>query len=405
MIGNYYDNFFEEDAPEPIPAEVLDALNKQLPPQLMYYQSDDGCVLGPVPGEAMKDMSMTTEMELSEELRERLKSIPKELWNEYFYRTQQRVKVKRARMNFGGAEVDLQDMVGNPLLEKEGAYTFELAPEPFPPAKKELFETADGTKVSILFRRKPYASMNEIMLANEDFPALNLEWFYHETDETLSMKIAINPRKAESVADACTALKIFLGFHDGTLKIAGSKLPQKMKTDDASYESSKDALAFWENARKLEERLRVTFIPGAEFPQEDENFFWELCFCMLENKPLFSKHPFFEFTASGVDLYGNSKEQIMNKPGVSFLFMETPKECTLLGAGFTIYSVCHMSGFMITDIIPTDDTELGGSGDATIVIADSSEEPWRLRRQYFPTQEEAVQEYRRLHEEEHSEHI
>ena len=398
MIGNFYDNFSKKETPREIPQEVLDVVNRKLPKQLAYYQDEKGCVLRPVPESDIMNSPMLASMVFGENVPAELKNLPRDKWLEYLYRTQKRIEVKNVRMKLGDAEWEIRDMVGNPLVKHDDFEKLEMVPEKFPPARPVHLETEDGTKVEMLVGRQPYESMNEIMLANETFPALRLEWYYHEEKESLRMKITVSASKAETVTDAVAALKIFLGFYDGTLTINQLKMPGKMKVDEADDEVFRKQLEFWEKAQELEKILNVSFTPSADFPEEDRLFFEELNRCLLEKKALTFKHPFFEFTGTGVNFYGHKKEEVLNRPGTSFLFMESPGRGTLLGAEFPIYSVCRMSGFMITDIIEEGKISSKGQNEARILINDAGEEPWILKRQYFASEKEAVEEYKRLNE-------
>lgn len=238
--------------------------------------------------------------------------------------------------------------------------------------------------------------MTELKFANVDFSALQIEITVRssllddieEKNMLAKMTYSIVPTRAGTVTDALTALHIFKGLFQGTTTINGIAV----KSEDTDYifrqEQMEDALQFWNTAKAIEEKIGVSFMPDAEFPEEDARFFTELKLCLLEEKSICWEHPFEHFHVGNIHLEKEiSFEDFINKEEISYRFLEGPISATLLGAEFELYSLTEMVGFVMTNVEWDNDKKTSGE----IYIVDASEKAWRLIRKYITKEEAKIQ--------------
>lgn len=125
MMTDFYRVFGDDaDVDSRIPREILEELNKELPENLMYMQDDNGdCKVVLRPEFFSERINLTTQFALDPEkdsaLRAKLKIIPRENWDQYFYRLQKRIPVKNVKLGNDHQQIPLEQMVGNPLHEKK----------------------------------------------------------------------------------------------------------------------------------------------------------------------------------------------------------------------------------------------------------------------------------------------
>lgn len=381
MIADFYETFDESpDKGSDIPQEVLDILSQELPSTFAYYKNKDGeYIAGPKPEHLSEPMTLKIEID-PDFVREHLKDIPRDKWAEYIYRMQLRVPVKSAKIGDREKQIPIENTIGNPLNNHAEAYENFMLPEAFPPAKEVLFETEEGDKIVMHVARKPYDSMHEILLANVDFPAIQIQFILADNHVDSKVKYTVTPTAAESVSEALAAIRLFKGFYNGTAKIEG-KLVGKPVFEDAGMdeEQLKQSEEFWTIAQKLEEKLGVTFDPGAEFSMEDAELFFNLDCCLLKDKEVVWEHPFDHFHVSGIDVKKGKFYDYLGKEGVEFVFREGPIHGTLLGAELDLYSRTKMSNIVMTNIVWDNDEKNAGE----IYVSDPVGSKWKLFRKYM----------------------
>lgn len=401
MMTDFYRVFGDDaDVDSRIPREILDELNKELPENLMYMQDDNGdCKVVLRPEFFSERINLTTQFALDPEkdsaLRAKLKIIPRENWDQYFYRLQKRIPVKNVKLGNDHQQIPLEWMVGNPLHEKKSELVeCVMYPSEFPDPIEMLFECENGESVSVSFRQQPYDSFTEIKFSNINFPALQIDMFLYspladqeEEDartnqkHPVSVTYSVTPTKADSVSDAVKALHIFSGLFAGTTKVNGQIMISEEAQKNFDQEKMEDVIAFWTTAQKLEERLKVRFRPDAKFPMDDSRFFAELDTCLLQKKQIVWRHPFDSFHVNHFKVADDGKDvnSIIGSGSVSMQFMEGPISAELLGAEFEIYSQTTMSDMVVTNIQWEDETRQCGE----VYITDAPGKTWTLKRLYI----------------------
>lgn len=403
MMSDFYQVFgADADEDKQIPDEILEELNKDIPDNFMYIQNEEGeCRMVPRQDQLGKPFKMTTQLDFEKDtvLKERLKEIPQNKWAEYLYRIQRAVAVKNIKIGNEKQLISLENTIGNPLSEEKSTFMdCRMIPERFPDPIPLEFEIEHGENILIFFQQQIYDNFNEIKFSNVSFPALKIDIFVYNpllekrngkanTDKRNPVKASysVNPTKADTVADALKAIQIFSGLFSGTTKVNGQVMISEAAQAKFDSEKIEDALLFWTTALKLEQKLGVQFVPGAEFPMEDVRFFGELDMCFNEKKEIVWKHPFdhfrindFEFTSDDID-----NDNIIGKRPYFFEFLEGPMKATLLGTEFEIYSHTKMRDFLITNVQWDDNKKKAGE----FYITDAIEKTWTLSRLYLTKDE------------------
>lgn len=418
MMVDFYESFSNNaDEDNEIPQEVLEELNKELPENLIYLQDENGRYhVVPRPDREIEVLKMTTNFDFDPEkdilLIERLKTIPRDKWAEYFYRTQKSVAIKNVKIGNEEQLIPLEQTIGHPLSEEKILIEeCRMYPERFPDPTPMIFECEEGDKVSIYFQQVAYDSLNEIKIHNVDFPALNIELFIYSPlvekndekaktnkDNRVSVTYSVTPTKAPSTSTALLALRIFRGLFTGKTRVNGQTMSSASMQKKFDSQRVEEALLFWSTAAKLEEKLGVNFTPDADFPMEDVKFFSELDTCINKKKKIVWRHPFDHFHINGYQakIENSTMDEVIGKNRLSFQFIEGPISCTLLGAEFEIYSFSEMEDLVITNIEWDDDEKQNGE----IYVSDASEKIWTLKRLYM-TKEDAEQ----LKEQQRKKHI
>jgi len=373
MMTDFNDAFGKETSMDKaIPDEVLALLCADLPDNFMYIKDKEGKYMAvPRPDKIKQELRLITEFDFNQEkdaeLLSRLKKLPREKWAEYFYRTQRIIPVKNMKIGNDEKLISIEKTMGNPLQENEVMVTQAgMYPEKFPDPITIIFESVEGDQVPTKIQQQPYDSLLEIKFQNIDFPALKVELYQyaplidaesHEesftcADNPINFKFSIKPSKARTVREAITALHIFKGLSNGTAKVNGQIIVPKDGEATLDTQQIDDALAFWSTALKLEERLNVSFTPGADFPIEDVRFFDELNTCLINKKEIIWEHPF-DYFHMGEYHSVDGKHQIedlIGRENIRYTFKEGPIAATLLGAEFNIYSHTELRDFIITNI-------------------------------------------------------
>ena len=413
MIGKFYESFGKEkDETQELPKEVIDILNSMLPGNFMYMPDESGRYRAvPRPDKILEGIKLTTQFGFDEEkdaeLIKKLKRIPRDKWDAYFYRTQMRVPIKNARIGDEEKKIPIEELSRDPLSDGEVLFTDGfMQAYAFPDPIKMIFESPEGDFAEIGIQQQAYDSLTEIKFINLDFPALKIELFQYSplvddadegahtsTNKQIVVNYSVTPSNAESVKDAVTALHLFRGLFNGTTKVNNNIVSPEGSKEKVDSKKIEDAIAFWETALKIEEKLNVRFNPKAECPEEDIRFFTELQTCLIDGKAIVWRHPFDHFHVGGFHpaQEGVSFEDFIGKDAIRYEFLEGPIPATLLGAEFDLYSRTEMQDFIITNIEWDDEKK----ERAEVYISDVPDKQWRLTRLYMT--EADMEEFREKH--------
>lgn len=381
MIADFYNTFDESsNKGSDIPQEVLDVLSEELPSSFRYYQNEKGkYMVGPKPEHISDNMVLKVDID-KEFIDEYLKDIPKNKWPEYLYCMQLRVPVKNLKIGDKEKQIPIEKTLGNPLNDSVKVTKSYMYPEPFPPAKELKFETEEGDTIVINIARKPHANLKEALFTNTNLPAIQMQFIIADNLVDSKVKYTVTPTKADTVSEALAAIHLFNGLYNGTIKIDGRRIGASViEKSEKDFEQLKNATNLWETAKKLEEKLKVSFVPSADFPMEDVEFFAQLETCILNNKSIVWSHPFDHFHMNSIDVSEGKFEDFFGKEGVACEFLEGPIHATLLGAEFELYSYTKMSNMVITNIVWDNDEKKSGE----VYIADPIGDKWKLYRKYI----------------------
>lgn len=415
MIGKFYESFGKEkDETQNLPKEVIDILNGMIPGNFMYILDESGRYKAvPRPDKVLEGIKLTTQFAFDEEkdadVIEKLKKIPREKWDEYFYRTQLRVPIKNAKIGDEEKVIPIEKLSQNPLSDGESLFIDGfMQANAFPEPIRMAFESPEGDVVEIGIQQQAYDSLVEIKFLNVNFPALKIELYQYSPlvenfdgeahtgiNNQLVANYSVTPSKASNVKDAIIALRLFRGLYNGKTKVNGHIISPEGGKEKFDSKRIEDALAFWETALKIEEKLNVRFDPKADCPEEDIRFFTELQTCLLDGKVIVWQHPFDHFHVAGFHpaQKGGSFEDFIGRDAIRFEFLEGPIPATLLGVEFELYSKTVMQDFVITNIEWDDDKKEA----AEVYISDVPDKQWRLTRLYMT--EADMEEFKKRPEE------
>jgi hypothetical protein len=384
MIADFDKVFGKRDEDRiSIPEEILENINKELPNNLFCYKdSEKGVIISPKPE---KELQVKVELDPDETLRERLKNIPKEKWTDYFYRTQQRVRVKNVCMGDENKKIPIEQIGYNPLAESPKIVENYMYPEKFPEPFQMPIETPDGEKIILEIQRQPYDSMVISKYINVNYPAVKLEMLINEENiEQSKLTYSITPSKANTVTEALAVIRVYKYLQNGEALIDGKKVfspTLERKQIDSEQLSKWDD--FWSCLKKLEELLSVSFDPSVELTEEDALFMGQLEDSLIKGKIVKWKHPFDHLHVQKIDMKSGTIEEVVGKGKIEFGFMEGPIEASLMGADFQLYSETWMRDFVITGIEWDDESHAG----AEMYIADEGNDCWILTRKYMTEDE------------------
>lgn len=400
MIADFYKLIKKSDTERVLPAKVVKVLNKQLPRGYQYESDGHGhYVVKPSSKKTTQHFTGTVNYEKS--------GIPKEIKQEqlgdYVYRTQKRIFLDEVKIIENGKTLDFPDVYKDPITGErtELAHDFMMLPSPFPPAAPMKFETYDGEKINIDFKRVPCDSFEYLKFENVSFPALKMSWTIPEREHKAELgpgviNISATPSKAKSVDEAILALKFLKSFAIKKLRIndtiMGNDLGNASKLNNAELENR---LTFWGLFKRLERILNVKFNPGADYPEEDQQFAAELFYNFLDGKDFVYKKPFTHFHIELNDLAKKEKtfDAIIGMPGLSLSFIGRNK-ATLMGAEFELY-VSNVLVDMTLDKVIFDEDKQG----AELYISDSGEVPFKMIKRYYTSEHDAREGMNRIYNE------
>lgn len=408
MHGRFFEAFGKKDSDSRvIPEDVLQELNKRLPPNFKYFRRSDGNYEAiPNPDSALQDVVLKVDFDFEKEpqLAKLYSEIGFDKFSEYLFRAQKPIPIKNLKMGSGEKLEPIGKLIADPLSDNECEITNSYVyPSRFEKPHRTKFESPEGDVVEIEIQQVKYDSVTEVKSENVSYPALKIEIFqyspltsedipksYTNKDQQVRINYAVLPKKAETVQEAVSALHIFRGLVDGTTKINDSLLSPQGNTLPPKPMQLEASVAFWETALQLEKKLNITFNPSMDLSSDDIQLFAELDVCMLQGKAIEWKHPFDHFHIGGFHPVAGGKRinAYIGSDNISYAFIEGPIKVSLMGAKFDFYSRSFMHGFVITDI---EWNEIEKEGE--VYISDSGDSPWILSRHYC-TEQEAV-EFRR----------
>ena len=405
MLGKFFDIFGKaEESRYEIPTEVLEIANQRLPDNFVYRRDGDGNYRAfPRPEKVLDGFEIQTQFDFEKapDLLERLKLLPRDKWDLYFYRTQKVVPIKNMQMGNADKLVPFEMLMAGPYDPFEVKISDAIMyPPEFAEPTMMVFESPEGDRAEIYIQQQAYDNLMEIKFASVNYPALSVVIYEYsplvdhsddktETHEekTVRAYYSVNATKGECVQDTLAALRIFRGLLNGTTKVDGRVIEHTAGCSKRDIERINEAVDYWEKASRLEEILEVSFKPGASFPQEDAELFTQLVSCMLEKKPILWEHPFDHFHVHDYKAIeaGKTFEDYIGKNNMRYRFLEGPVDACLLGAKFNLYSNTAMDGFVISDVDWDDHKMQTGE----IYITDGPAGPWTLTRMYI-TEKEAM---------------
>lgn len=141
--------------------------------------------------------------------------------------------------------------------------------------------------------------------------------------------------------------------------------------------------------------VNVKFNPGADYPEEDQQFAAELFYNFLDGKDFVYKKPFTHFHIGLNDLAKKEKtfDAIIGMPGLSLSFIGRNK-ATLMGAEFELY-VSNVLVDMTLDIVIFDEDKQG----AELYISDSGKVPFKMIKRYYTSEHDASEGMNRIYNE------
>lgn len=330
-------------AEQPIPKAVIKELNKELPNQFHYQWDKKLKQLVITPNKASGKTSFDVQFDAKKN------GLPTNLTDQelidYVYRTQKTIELSHVYIK--DKEGNKREVTEDPFSHKNSGeqIKFFASPKKFPPAIPLTFKVEDGDDITVLMKRKPYESMDHILLENENISGLSIRWIIseegikktHEDNQTTeqaekaeqtdkveqqqkgsipaaTMTVTSKPTSADSVDDAIKGLKILHGFATGNLLIDGHEyggfLDDKSSLDIKDIEEKLD---IWKTFKALEEKLNIKFDPKADYPIEDAKAAFELDQSLLQNKEQVTVAPFSHFHLGTMKFRPNEKEEFIKK--------------------------------------------------------------------------------------------
>ena len=399
MKADFKKEFVEpSDCEFPVPQSVIDEINSSLPSCVQYKIST---VTGKPEIVAIDDLK--GKFEIEEEI---IKTFPESVRNnrdlilDYLYRTQRHIEVINVRITDNQAQIPLASLGTDPLLEeKQNDMRYELFPFPFPELKPITLSYLDDDNTytqTINIKRIPDESMSHTKIINSSFNAMKLVFIVPdqgEKDEKSSITFTVMPKCADCVYDIVKAMAFAKGFHSGKVIINGHELnrPSGEKLDIDTSDLNQ-RLTFWRQLYELESILSITISPKYEATMADKELYSELCWCMINKKPLIYKNPFQEFKVSCNDASVFKSDEWKSKSALSYM---EEKTLSFMGNDILIYSVSVLIGFKVVDVIRINEN------DCSVQITNADDEDFVLYKTYTVKQEEAelfITEMLRKHE-------
>ncbi|BCC18266.1 abortive infection system toxin AbiGii family protein [Bacillus paranthracis] len=350
MFSNFKQAFKkDESTTSNIPQAVLDALSEELPRGLKYVPLDDHHIKAvPEEGEEIKITISNLKIKLPNGLK--LNS-PDEL-QEFLYRTQQTVQTDGENIKINGETKPLTELVKKPFQpQKNIVGKYDIVPEPFPePKPLEVVYEEKGITEVFHIKREPLADMKKSLFKTVDPGPLEIILTLDEEANNIIVNINLMLSKAVDIEEIIAAIKLYIGFLNGKIKLAGGiQTPIMSETDGKG--AIEDALRYWEKVSAISEKLDVKFNPQEGIDEEGLLLINQLYKSLIENLPYKMPVTINNFTTTTSEGLNTSEFS----PGSSMAFQYTNTEnVTLYGATFTIFNAVALLNCKIKGIEPVE---------------------------------------------------
>lgn len=272
MFVDFDKVFNKQQESIPIPDGFIDYLNKKLPSGIKYIADNKGnCII------TSDDNSPSFTLGgfiiiLSQEDKKILgASFSQNDILKLYYNRQAEILLQLQKEGFitiNGKEMPINQLIVNPhypIKFQDGQ--FFMSPPPFP----EPFYLEIGTqniKRNLLVKRIPHNSIDTIAFESIDNQPLSLNYTMKEKDNSLSLNISYDIKKAKNVRDILDTAEIYNAFWDGEGYLGNQIIEGTINTNNVRRFSD-TSIRFWNKVYDLEEYLNISFsIPIEEITFE-----------------------------------------------------------------------------------------------------------------------------------------
>lgn len=371
-----FDHVFNQSSPVPIPKELVDYYNHQLPEGLRYQEK--GGILSVVDENSnekrigkMVAIPSDDQRKILGENATFLDAI--QLMNNS--QTPLRIVPQDGEtISFNDKEIKKNQMIINPCGNVDKAETIMyIQPVPFSKLNPTHLKNERYEMVLNIFR-VPNNSVHVIKIESEKDKPLILFASIDTKSKTSNISITYNLSNAHTIRELVICLSIYNSFFEGKAFIDDEPIPQKK--DFHGDPIDKQSLQFWEKVLQIEELLGLCFVPPSEDVQNEDVYLVEQLFQSLKNGiPTRNAGRLYSFQGKW-ELIDESKimEIINNTVDFSYRIKST---ITLLGQTFELYCFVGIFDAFVVDCIVHDD-------EFRIKIEDTSEnKPSYVSTMYF----------------------
>lgn len=162
------------------------------------------------------------------------------------------------------------------------------------------------------------------------------------------MKFNINLTfsKAADIEEIIEMIKLYIGFLNGKIKLAGEIQTPIMNEVDEKR-SIDDALHYWEKVLAISKKLQMKFNPQVEIDKEGLLLVDQLYTCLIEDTPYKKPVEIASFTTTTEETL--NKSEFLHGNGMAFQYKNT-EIVTLYGATFNLFSATALLNCKIKDI-------------------------------------------------------
>ncbi|PED55442.1 abortive phage resistance protein [Bacillus anthracis] len=348
MFSNFKQAFKKDESKyTKIPQAVLDTLSKNLPKGLKYVPLDEHHIQAvPEEGSELKLTISNLKMKIPNGLK--LNS-PEEL-QEFLYRTQQTVQTDGENIKINGETKPITELVKKPFQSKKiipGETKFEIVPEPFPePNPLEVtYEEMGITKVFHV-KRQPLADMKKSLFKTVDPGPLEIILTFDEEARDVKFNINLTFSKAADIEEIIEMIKLYIGFLNGKIKLAGEIQTPIMNEVDEKR-SIDEALRYWEKVSAISKKLQVKFNPQEEIDKEGLLLIDQLYTCLIEDVPYKVPVGIESFTTTTDGPL--ERREFLEGKGMAFQYKQT-EIYSLYGVTFNLFSAVALLNCKVNDI-------------------------------------------------------
>lgn len=383
MFSNFEKAFKRNESEKIIPHEVIEALSEKLPDGFKYVDVGEGaCAIIPTKSE----FKININVEFPDDF---TPSSPQELM-EYIYRTQRELKGKADSEGFielNGAKIKVDDCIRFPfenvsLKESE----FIIKPMPFKTFKVPL--EGGNSKIDVLMKRQPYASMKKSLFKNVDDNVFEISYLVDEEKGSINFHFNINIENSTDIFEILKGLKLYHLLLNGQLNFAGINLFDLLNDkniDSNEKEAILKTINFWEKVSELQKILNVKFIPKHPVTYDDAIYIEKLY------RSLRKKEPYKEYiNINTLTTTSNKKidwDQTKDAQGIAFQFVENSVSETFWGVELILSRTIGLFDIKVKDIFVVNQTE--DQFIYNLVVEPLEERKIYTSCQYFNDEEEA----------------